>query len=70
LFARLKLLRKEIADRERVPAYVVFNDRTLAEMAARRPASSAELLRISGVGAAKLARYGAAFLAAIAEDRG
>ncbi|MGH7459755.1 MAG: RecQ family ATP-dependent DNA helicase [Longimicrobiales bacterium] len=66
LFDRLRVLRKEIADRNGVPAYVVFNDRTLAEMAVRRPATSEELLRISGVGENKLARYGAEFLAAIA----
>jgi ATP-dependent DNA helicase RecQ len=69
LFARLRALRKHIADRSGVPAYVVFNDRTLAEMAARRPASADELLHISGVGEAKLERYGKEFLAAIAEHR-
>jgi ATP-dependent DNA helicase RecQ len=67
LFQRLKALRKEIADRSGVPAYVVFNDRTLSEMAARRPSSPDQLLDISGVGQNKLARYGAQFLSAIAE---
>ncbi len=66
LFLRLKALRKEIADGTGVPAYVVFNDRTLAEMAARRPTSPEELLQISGVGQNKLGRYGPQFLAAIA----
>ncbi|MGH7470189.1 MAG: RecQ family ATP-dependent DNA helicase [Longimicrobiales bacterium] len=69
LFVRLRTLRKQIADRSGVPAYVVFNDRTLAEMAARRPASPEELIGISGVGEAKLNRYGAEFLAAIEEYR-
>jgi ATP-dependent DNA helicase RecQ len=66
LFLRLKALRKRIADREGVPAYIVFNDRTLAELAERQPRSSSEMLDVSGVGEAKLARYGAEFLAEIA----
>jgi ATP-dependent DNA helicase RecQ len=65
LFARLKALRKQIADRAGVPAYVVFNDRTLAEMATRRPQSREELIQISGVGEHKVARYGDDFLAII-----
>jgi ATP-dependent DNA helicase RecQ len=69
LFLRLKALRKRIADREGVPAYIVFNDRTLAELAERQPSSSDELLDVSGVGEAKLARYGAQFLAEIAAAR-
>jgi ATP-dependent DNA helicase RecQ len=63
LLARLKALRKRLADRDGVPAYIVFNDRTLTEMAQVRPRSQAQLLAISGVGAAKLARYGDEFLA-------
>jgi len=50
-----------------VPAYVVFSDATLAEMAARRPGTYAELLAVNGVGRAKLERYADAFLAVIAE---
>ncbi|MFW6040193.1 MAG: heterodisulfide reductase-related iron-sulfur binding cluster, partial [Gemmatimonadota bacterium] len=50
LFERLRTLRKRIADADGVPAYVVFNDATLREMAARRPASPGELLDVSGVG--------------------
>jgi ATP-dependent DNA helicase RecQ len=65
LFDVLRALRAEIAREQGVPAYVVFHDKTLAEMAAHRPATEAELLRISGVGAAKLERYGARFLEAI-----
>jgi ATP-dependent DNA helicase RecQ len=65
LFVRLKALRKQIADRAGVPAYVVFNDRTLAEMATRRPQSREELSEISGVGEQRLARYGDDFLAII-----
>ena len=62
LFERLRALRKRLADEQRVPAYVVFSDATLAEMAARAPRTPADLLEISGVGQAKLERYGDAFL--------
>ena len=67
LFERLRALRKRLADEQDVPAYVVFGDATLADMAARRPATRAELLDVHGVGQAKLERYGDAFLATIAE---
>ncbi len=66
LFERLRALRRRIADEQRVPAYVVFSDATLAEMAARRPVTRAALLEVGGVGAAKLERYGEAFLEVIA----
>lgn len=62
LFGELRVLRKQLADARRVPAYVVFNDATLIEMADRRPKSESELLSISGVGPKKLAQYGEAFL--------
>ena len=62
LLVRLKALRKRIADRDGVPAYIVFNDRTLTEMAQARPRTAAQLLAVSGVGASKLARYGEEFL--------
>ncbi|HZD03510.1 MAG TPA: RecQ family ATP-dependent DNA helicase, partial [Longimicrobiales bacterium] len=65
LFERLRSLRKELADRDGVPAYVVFNDRTLREMGEGRPGSAAELLDVSGVGPVKLERYGEAFLEVI-----
>ena len=67
LFDELRALRKRLADEQNVPAYVVFSDATLVEMAARRPATSTELLEVNGVGQAKLERYGDAFLAVIAE---
>ncbi|CAN5722646.1 hypothetical protein BH23GEM11_BH23GEM11_18260 [soil metagenome] len=67
LFDRLRGLRKELADARGVPAYIVFNDRVLLEMASKRPADPEALLEISGVGPAKLERYGEAFLAAVAE---
>ncbi|NIQ57536.1 MAG: hypothetical protein GWN71_30325, partial [Gammaproteobacteria bacterium] len=58
LFERLRALRKRLADERGVPAYVVFNDRTLREMCARRPSTAGELARINGVGPKKLERYG------------
>jgi ATP-dependent DNA helicase RecQ len=70
LFAALRELRKRLADEQNVPAYVVFSDATLAEMAARRPATLAGLLEVNGVGQTKLERYGEAFLATIAEHAG
>ena len=69
VFERLRALRRQVADRENVPAYIVFNDAVLHEMARRLPTSDAELLAIPGVGPAKLARYGATFLDAIRSYR-
>jgi ATP-dependent DNA helicase RecQ len=65
-FERLRELRLELARKAGVPAYVVFNDRTLKEMVARRPTTRDELLEVSGVGPAKLERWGDAFLAELA----
>jgi ATP-dependent DNA helicase RecQ len=62
VFERLRILRRELADRENVPPYIVFSDAVLREMARRRPRSEAELLAVPGVGPTKLARYGKAFL--------
>jgi ATP-dependent DNA helicase RecQ len=63
LLTALKQERRKIAAELGVPAYVVFTDATLLEMAARRPQSDAELLTVNGVGLRKLERYGARFLA-------
>jgi ATP-dependent DNA helicase RecQ len=65
LFASLKALRSSIAREEKVPPYVVFADRTLAELAARKPRTAASLLEVRGVGQAKLDKDGERFLAAI-----
>jgi ATP-dependent DNA helicase RecQ len=65
LFERLRTLRRTLADREDVPAYVVFSDAVLHDLARRKPTSLQQMLAISGVGQAKLARYGEVFLAAI-----
>jgi ATP-dependent DNA helicase RecQ len=65
LLAALRVKRLEIARKDAVPAYIVFSDRTLAEMAIRRPASLAALADVRGVGEMKLDRYGEQFLAVI-----
>ena len=62
LFARLRFLRKQIADKENIPPYVVFNDATLEEMAQFTPTTKAEMLDINGVGERKLERFGDAFI--------
>ena len=65
LFARLKHLRKSIADEDGVPPFVVFSDASLADMANILPTNKTAFLSVSGVGATKLERYGDAFLMAI-----
>ncbi|MFO1401634.1 MAG: ATP-dependent DNA helicase RecQ [Steroidobacteraceae bacterium] len=65
LFERLRTLRKRLADERQVPAYVVFSDKALQDMAARRPRTRAEFLEVHGVGQKKLEEYGEAFLAEI-----
>jgi ATP-dependent DNA helicase RecQ len=70
LFERLRARRKELADQQGVPPYVIFHDKTLAAMAVHRPATRAAMLRISGVGEAKLERYGKAFLEVINQGNG
>jgi ATP-dependent DNA helicase RecQ len=65
LLGALKALRSAMARAQKQPAYVIFPDRTLIEMAQERPRSLDDLAGIHGVGAAKLQKYGAAFLAVI-----
>ena len=65
LFERLRELRRELADEKSVPAYVVFGDASLRDMARQRPATPAEFLEVHGVGQKKAADYGEVFLAAI-----
>ncbi|HKL07023.1 MAG TPA: DNA helicase RecQ, partial [Roseovarius sp.] len=65
LLSALKAKRRALAEAAKVPAYVVFNDRTLIEMAEKRPTCVDDMARISGVGAKKLERYGDAFLSVI-----
>ena len=62
LLDALKALRRELAREQNVPAYVIFPDRTLIELAAARPRTLEAMHAVHGIGAAKLERYGAAFL--------
>ena len=68
LLAALKARRRALAEAQRVPAYVIFNDRTLIEMAEQRPATLDAMAGITGVGAKKLGRYGQVFLEVITGD--
>lgn len=65
LMSALKAKRRALAEAAKVPAYIIFPDRTLAEMADARPSSLDDMARVSGVGAKKLANYGDAFLEVI-----
>jgi ATP-dependent DNA helicase RecQ len=68
LFEALRDCRKQLADENAVPPYVIFHDATLLQMAADRPTSDEALLEISGVGQTKLERYGPSFLEVIAQQ--
>jgi ATP-dependent DNA helicase RecQ len=70
LFARLKKLRKELADQERVPAYIVFSDASLRDMCRKQPVSPELFSGVTGVGSVKLEKYGEAFIALIREHTG
>ena len=65
LLSALKAKRRALAEAQGVPAYVVFPDRTLIEMAERKPATLDDMAGVTGVGAKKLESYGTAFLAVI-----
>ncbi|MBR9729137.1 DNA helicase RecQ [Shewanella intestini] len=67
LFAQLKALRRNIAEENDIPPYLVFNDATLAEMAALLPTSAGEMLAVNGVGQVKLERFGDEFLEQISQ---
>jgi ATP-dependent DNA helicase RecQ len=65
LFEALRALRKRLADEQGLPPYVIFHDATLRELAQQRPGSLADLMRIKGIGEAKLSRYGERFMETI-----
>ncbi len=67
LFDTLRVLRRKIAGTRRVPAYIVFGDASLRDMARRRPSSVEGLLEVTGVGQAKARQYGKEFVATISE---
>jgi ATP-dependent DNA helicase RecQ len=69
LFAKLRELRKAIADGEDIAPFIVFNDATLSELARVQPKTSREMLSISGIGDVKLSRYGQPFLSLIKEHK-
>ncbi|MEO1639654.1 MAG: DNA helicase RecQ [Pseudomonadota bacterium] len=66
LLSALKAKRRALAEQANVPAYIIFNDRTLIEMAEKRPKTLDQMAQIGGVGAKKLETYGQAFLEVIA----
>jgi ATP-dependent DNA helicase RecQ len=70
LFQALRARRTALAKAQSVPAYVILPDRSLLDMARRKPTTAAEMAEIHGVGEAKLARYGEAFLEVIRGHRG
>ena len=67
LFERLRALRRRLAQEKGVPPYLIFNDRTLADLAARRPRTLEEFRQVKGVGDRKAAELGAIFLGEISE---
>ena len=69
LFQVLRKLRREIADEKSVPAFVVFSDAALRDMARRKPSTLKDFLKVNGVGEQKTKQYGAMFLTAIKDYR-
>lgn len=68
MFERLRLLRTEIARKEKVPPYIVFSDKSLIHMCILKPKTKAEMLKVSGVGEFKFEKYGEAFLEKISRS--
>jgi ATP-dependent DNA helicase RecQ len=69
LLSALKAKRRALAEQQKVPAYIIFNDKTLIEMAERRPQNLDQMASIGGVGAKKLESYGQAFLSVITGEQ-
>jgi ATP-dependent DNA helicase RecQ len=70
LFIRLKELRNRLAQEARVPAYIIFSDASLRDMCRKRPTTADQFLAVSGVGTAKMEKYGEAFTRLIREVSG
>jgi ATP-dependent DNA helicase RecQ len=68
MFEALRVWRRGVAQAQGVPAYVVFVDKTLADIAERRPSTLAQLLEVPGVGRSRVERYGAAILTVLGGD--
>ncbi|MGE7623892.1 DNA helicase RecQ [Viridibacillus sp. NPDC096237] len=67
LFEELRKIRKQLADEANVPPFVIFSDKSLQDMCAKRPKTADEFLDVNGVGANKLEKYGAAFIQVIVD---
>ena len=67
-FVRLRELRKELAKKEEVPAYAIFTNEQLAELARARPASPSGLTKIEGIGESRVKKYGTIFLKVLGEE--
>ena len=67
VFTELRKWRLELSKKTSVPSFIIFNDRTLVELARQQPKSLTELLNISGIGQAKADKYGQEVLQAIAQ---
>lgn len=65
LFEHLRVLRKQLADEAGVPPFVIFSDKTLRDLCAKRPSTLESMLDVSGIGENKLEKYGAAFFEAL-----
>jgi ATP-dependent DNA helicase RecQ len=68
LFEALRAVRKELAEADGVPAFVVLADKALREIASTRPRTLEELLEVNGIGPVKAERYGSQFLAVVADE--
>ena len=62
LLAWLSALRREFAEEQHVPPFIIFTNATLRDMANKRPTTRREMLRVDGVGENKMERYGCAFI--------
>jgi ATP-dependent DNA helicase RecQ len=69
LFGKLKALRSEMAAKARVPAYIIFTDAALRDMAAKKPTTLDAFLDVSGVGKAKQEKYGEIFIELIQAEK-
>ncbi|NLR08877.1 MULTISPECIES: DNA helicase RecQ [Lactobacillaceae] len=69
LFGKLRELRRQLAEEQHVPPFVIFSDRSLHDMCDVLPQDEAAFLEVKGVGQSKLAKYGEAFMAIIREDQ-
>lgn len=67
LFEELRIIRKQLADKANVPPFVIFSDKSLKDMCAKKPTNSQEFLEVNGVGENKLERYGEVFIKTIIE---